>query len=377
MVFQLFAQLGPGPFNNQDANALINLRDSINLAEATYQSWQQVWEAALDPQSGLWYALVSLGLLLTAFSIIYLVFTQGKEIVDRHSWSELVSMFVWPLVILVFLGGNGGLLSGSVQLIKAVGQAQVQKVMQIQLGEVTFQTAMSTTGISTIAKTRIEGILNECKNLPPGKLQQCWTEKQPVLEQVLVEAERENGGPLQALRRWVNGVTQYVNQNTDSQGNLDLGPALSGVFSSPFLFMAREILYALQWAFVNMLEAAMLLTALFSPIAMGLSLLPLQGRPIIAWLISFFALIGMQLGYNIVVGLCSTVMTYAETIAVSDLAFLIFLSIFAPILAVSVAGGGGVALFHTLSNNIKGISDLVSNALGTATSIAVSKIQKG
>ena len=102
----------------------------------------------------------------------------------------------------------------------------------------------------------------------------------------------------------------------------------------------RLILRSVQWAFVNILEAALLLTALFGPIAMGLSLLPLQGKPIWAWLIGFMSLFGVQLGYNIVVGLVAVVIVKSDAELVTDIAFLFFLAVFSPILAVLIAKGG-------------------------------------
>jgi hypothetical protein len=56
---------------------------------------------------------------------------------------------------------------------------------------------------------------------------------------------------------------------------------------------------------------------------------------------------------------------------VSDVAFLFFLSIFAPGLAVLVVGGGGFALYNGISSNVKSLIDIFSNAIGTVTSIAL------
>ena len=55
----------------------------------------------------------------------------------------------------------------------------------------------------------------------------------------------------------------------------------------------------------------------------------------------------------------------------SDVAFLCFLSIFAPVLAVLIAGGGGMAIYNGISANVKGLIDIFSSAIGTATSIAL------
>lgn len=357
-MMSLLAQFQPDVQNN---SSLLNLEQSLQLSQATYASWQQVWNEALNPESGLWIGLIKLGLLAAALSIIYLLFSQGKEILDRQSWSELINLFIWPIIIVMFLGNNGTLLSKSVMIVKNVGQAQVQNVLNMQLGEVTFRTATSNIVLADAVKDRIAGIYNECKGLPPGKLQECWTEKQPAVRQILNEAQ------------------QKFNISFDIP-EIDL-KNLTIDISGPFLFLVRKILLAMQWAFVNVLEAAFLLTALFSPIAMGLSLLPFQGKPILAWLIGIFSLIGIQLGYNIIVGLCSTVMTTAQnqgqgiSISDSDLAFLLFLSIFSPALATVVASGGGIAVYQAISNNVKGIVDLVSNTIGTVTNIAIAKMK--
>jgi hypothetical protein len=47
------------------------------------------------------------------------------------------------------------------------------------------------------------------------------------------------------------------------------------------------------------------------------------------------------------------------------------LSIFAPILAVLIAGGGGPAIYNGISANVKGLIDIFSSAIGTATSVAL------
>jgi hypothetical protein len=95
-----------------------------------------------------------------------------------------------------------------------------------------------------------------------------------------------------------------------------------------------------------------IMTATFSPIALGLSLLPLGSKPIWAWASGFISLFGVQLGYNIVVGLAATVIVSAGAQSASDLAFLAFISIFAPALALLIAGGGGVALYTGINNRV-------------------------
>ena len=136
------------------------------------------------------------------------------------------------------------------------------------------------------------------------------------------------------------------------------------VFRSTVLPIIRLILRSLQWAFVKILEASYLLTALFVLLGMGLSLLPVQGKPIWAWLIGFISLFGVQLGYNIVVGLVAVVIVKSDAELVTDIAFLFFLAVLSPVLAVLIAKGGGTALYSAIAKNTKQLTDIASNAIG-------------
>ena len=69
--------------------------------------------------------------------------------------------------------------------------------------------------------------------------------------------------------------------------------------------LAEHILKGWQWAFANILELAMLLTGLMGPIAVAGSAVPLQGRPLWAWLTGFFSLGMAKFSYSVIVGLSS------------------------------------------------------------------------
>ncbi|WP_233428168.1 hypothetical protein [Planktothrix agardhii] len=57
----------------------------------------------------------------------------------------------------------------------------------------------------------------------------------------------------------------------------------------------------------------------------------------------------------------------------SDVAFLFFISIFAPALALLIAGGGGIALYNGIAGHAKQLVDLFSNALGATTNLIIYK----
>jgi len=359
------------PVTGGETQALDIVSSFLELSRATVESWNLVWQVSLDPvKSSLWYGLVKLGITLGAASILFVTLTTGKEIIEKQSWSELAAIFVWPLVIMIFLGSNGNFLAKTIFFIRGFAYNQVQNILQIQVGELTFKSAIANVTISSIARQQLENLYSECQGQVGTDLIECWNSKQAQAQAIITAAEEKAKSPLQPLRDFgsfiwsrtlpgqIGTAVQFVN---------DPG----SVFRDTAIPIIRLILYALQWGFVNILEAALLLTALFAPIAVGLSLLPLQGRPIWAWLTGFISLFGVQLGYNILVGLTAVVLVKSGAALASDVAFMFFLSIFAPALAVLIAGGGGTAIYNGISANVKGLIDILSSAIGTATSVAL------
>lgn len=340
------------------SSALDTLNNSLELSQNTQQSWNTVWSGAIysSSTSGFWIALVGLGLTLAAFSLVYVALTEGKEIFERQAWSQLVSLFIWPLIIAFFLGNNGALLARSVQFIHSFGLSQIEQVQQTQIAQLTFQEAVQSISVTNAARQQIESILSECAGKQGPQLPECLRTNQPIVEEILSEARQlNNGQEPESLRNWIDGLFGAVDYYTSGEFSAD-------VFRATINF----ILSSVQWAFINILEAALLLTAAFSPIAMGLSLLPFQGRPIIAWLIGFISLLGVQLGYTIVVGLAAVVIVNSNAELITDVAFLFFLAIFAPILAIAVSGYGGLSVYRSITSGTKQITDLLSAGLSSS-----------
>ncbi len=334
------------------------LNDATTIAQNTVESWNELWSVTfLATDATFWSALVNLGRILAGFSILYLTFTEGKEILEKLSWSRLVTILIWPIIIMFFLSNNGKILAQTVLLVRNIGHAQVQNVLKFEVAGMAFEDAIIDITISNVAREQIEALYNECKGLSDDAFSSCWEEKQESIEGIVESAEEKNGGILEAVRGIWN-TTQNI--TAVSRGDFS---KIGGIFRSMHVPIIRFILKSVQWAFVNILEAALLLTAVFAPIAMGLSLLPLQGRPIFTWLIGMISLFGVQLGYNIIVGLAAIVIVKSNAELASDISFLFFISIFAPVLAVLISSGGGIALYNGISSRVQQLTNIFSNAI--------------
>jgi hypothetical protein len=385
-MLPVLAQL---PQNNPAGAAARTITNTLDLSRATSEAWDRVWLSIFRTgfatgEVSLWTALVRFAITLGALSIIFLAIKEGKEILARQSWSDLATLFVWPLVVLFFLSGGGNLLANTVLLMRQVATAQVRQVLEVQVGGLTFNQAISNVALTQSARAQVDATYLECRDKTGDALIACWNDpaKRQTVERIVSEAERTNNGPLSTLQQYTqtlfslsgSGIATTTGTNMAALLGNGEGIDVFEPLAAPLQKLIESFLWALTWAFLNALEATLLVTGLFAPIAMALSILPLGSKPIWAWGIGFMSLFGIQLGWNMLVGLVASILVIANAQAIADLAFPVFIAIFAPILVTSVAAGGGLSLFSALNSSSGVIFNGLSNLTGAITSVIVRRI---
>ncbi len=335
---------------------------SIELAQQTVEAWDDTWKIMISPDSQLWQSLARLGLLLALITILWLVMTEGKDAIERHSYYDLVKMTFVPLIVAMFLTHSATPLATVVLGIRGYGHAQVQSVLKFQVGENGMGDSITKIAVGSSAMTQVESLFAECSGKVNAELDQCLKQQQQQAQAVLQSAEQK-AGPLPDVQR---KIASYVPPQGAQPGGNGLTDAVGDAFKTIAFFIIKGILWALQWGFVNLLEVALLLTAALSPVALGLSLLPIQGRPIIAWLIGFMSLFGMQLSYNVVTGLVATVMIKSQSSVAGDIAFLFFLAILSPLLCTIMCSMSGLAIFNAIANSTSSIARDVASSVYSA-----------
>lgn len=327
------------------------LENSAFLVQKTVESWDEVWEEVVSPQSPLWLGLCRFGLLLAALSLLLVTLKIGFDYQQgKFSWSDLAGSFLWPLIIVWFLTGSGAFLAQNVLFLRSLAYGQIQAILSYQVADITFKQALADITLTQAARNAINAIAAECQGKPPDQLADCLVEKQSEVEAIIDQAEELNGTPLAALEDLKDELMGFVENPL-------------AAFTASVATILIAILQGLQWAFVNILEASLLMTAVLAPVAMGLSLLPLGSRTIWAWGSGYLGLFAIQFGYILIVGLAAAVIVKAGAQGLSDLAFLSFISIFAPGLAVMLGGGGGVAMYVGMNRHA---TELVGAAVNLA-----------
>lgn len=343
------------------------LEGTLNISQATQDAWAETWTAVLGEDSSLWRTMTQrIAPTIAALSVVYLALTEGKDAMEKQSWSELINMFVWPMVIVIMLGANNGqALAGVAIGIRNIGYDINKTLLEAQVNDTRLDQAIRTVAYTQSGMNEINMILTECQGKVAEEYDQCLQDNREEIDYIIERAEAEAGGPLNTLK----GAAEFLFTEINPLGRFidtGIGIATGDFFREEFIPIIKVILLAIQWAFVNTLEAAILLTALVSPLALAASILPLGGKPIVGWLIGYISLFGIQLCYNILVGLIAVIITTSGAETFADVGFLMFIAIFSPALSILLASNGGAALFQTMLSQVKSVADVSTNLIGVA-----------
>ncbi|MBW4532339.1 MAG: hypothetical protein KME09_00195 [Pleurocapsa minor HA4230-MV1] len=334
-----FSQLNYG---NEAARQV--LTKSFRLTQNTARSWDRLWEISVDPGQPLWQALTELGGLIAALSLIYLAVKESNN--KSLGLERVIDMLKFPLAIGILLSGNGFILANLIKVLRAFSQYWLSRILEMTFAGISISDAIQKVQNTLVANSRAREIFSECINKSGSELQACLQD--PIkIEQA------------QQLSQSLSGSTSPLQDNILEQIARGVVTQLDSTINIPFVNLFQYILSTLQWCFVNAIEASLLLTALYAPVALGLSTLPIQGPNIIKWLSGYISLLLMSLGYVIVVGFTANVLALTEQAgqplgsASVDTAFLVFISLIAPILAIAISKGIGDGLFEGISRATK------------------------
>ena len=349
------------------------IEESVNQIEKVQAAWNARWTDIFDGTNGLYDGINVFASTIVVGAFIFFAVGWVKDAIERGIFPALPDV-IWLFVIFALLFNNGAML-GSITLgMRNIINDQTRTVLDVQIGEVSMVEALNDVVVSQQAKTVIQQQYTECEAKEGQAQIDCFREAGKRAEEVLDREYREKGWMTAGVQRlWerLRAIDERLSQeyqNRDLTGKVLTTPGLltnfirEGLIATAGQAVAQQILKGLQWAFANLIELSMLLTGLMGPIAVAGSVIPLQGRPLWAWLIGFFSLGMAKFSYNVMVGLAATVVVAADAQSSSDIGFLLLISVLSPVLALALAGGGGMTVFRAVSG---GVTRMI--AIGTST----------
>ena len=346
------------------------IEDSIQQAGDVQKAWDKRWTDIFEGTSGLYDGINQFAAVIVVGAFLFFAVGWIKDAIDRGIFPALPNV-IWMLVIFVLLFNNGALLGSLTLGVRNIINDQTRVVLEVQIGEVSMLEALNDVIVSQQAKTLIQQQFADCEAKEGQAQIDCFVEAGKRAEQVIDQEYKAKGwftAGVERLRQRVSAISQRVLREAQQGNAIDKLGFVTNLVRENLLATAgqaaaQQILKGFQWAFANLLELAMLLTGLVGPLAVAGSVLPIGTRPIWAWLVGFFSLGLAKFSYNVIVGLAATVVVAAEAQSSADIGFLLLISVLAPILALAIASGGGMAVFRGISGGITRIISVGSSVL--------------
>jgi hypothetical protein len=328
----ILAQTQP-PNPGQAASTITE--DGVAAGEAVARAMDRLWEDVLN--GGLYGAIANLGIFFAVGTLLIFIVQWTREMIDGDT-SKGFSDVIWPIVVIVLLANNGQPLVNVTKGLRTVINQTNQTLLASTSASIQLQEAYQQVVLKNGREDAVRSLINQCNAIAdPTQQAECLQNAARQAREIQAEVDSDN------RPEWLRGISDFFNTNI-------------------FQLTVRGWLLALAIAFQWIIEICMLLTGLLGPLAVGGSLLPVGNKAIFAWLTGFFSVGMIKLCFNIISGLVATLVLNSENNDPMIFAFAI--GIFAPILSVVLAAGGGLAIFKSFSSIASfGFSSIVTKMI--------------
>ena len=293
------------------------LKDSDALLTSISESFDQIAVELLREQ-GIFTALVSSSLLIALCSFMFFLIQWIQRFISRP---EALSQLIWPLVCLILLSGDGKLLADIELGARQIEVSIVKDVLEQAIDGVTLQNQLRQALADGTAKELVAAVNRICAAEVESRQQRCREEQ---IDQVIQKLEQQ----AEADESWLpsmSGILTSLKNSFIGQFALTAEMGLVAVIS--YTFSAVVV-----WG----IEIALIILLVTSPLALALSLLPLPGRPLFAWISGFLGIAIAKIGLVTSTALAASVVVSSEA-NLNTLLFPLYIAIGSPVIAGALA----------------------------------------
>lgn len=349
------------------SSAEITLNAADTASRAASSAWNYTWQQALS--GGLYTTLCNLGITIAVACLtLWTLAFARKWLADEVNGLWAFEELIWPLIVILFLSNAGANLRLLTQEMRQVLNRYNDQILQITASEIRLDRAMAELADYNTVQAKIMTAHNQCNTIvAAAERKQCLELRAENAEVMLRVYQQQH--PSSRIAHQLRNLSRTLQDPVNAVGK----QAASLVLNSAMI-LAQVVLVACQGAFQYAIECSWLLTALMAPIALGASLLPFGAKPIYAWLVGFWSVGFCKLCLNLITGLVAVTAYQGQAAhnildSTNTLVIALFMGIFAPLLAIALASGGGMAVFNGILSMAGQLAGMAASS-GTSTVIA-------
>jgi hypothetical protein len=344
--------------------AVTNSTEDSEIPAALNKLWK------ISMEGGMYRTICFLGTLIAVLAVGFWCVKLYKTL-EEGGLRPAANEMVFPVLLILMLSNNGKNMRDLTLATRDAMNGFNMTLNRVIDAEVSFRSATSVLANFDAAISFTDGQVKACQSETEFKrFEDCMTRNNTVsnvfnlgLERLWPDAANSNGAKWQKeIQDWKDYTSNYTknrfdlkNLNALKSGNItdkmtDIANIHSFEDTAPF----RGVILSFRGAFLYIIEVMMLITALIGPIFLALSLFPVGSKPIVTWGISFLTLGFCKICFSLISGLSSMAMVLAGPNNVDMMVTAVVLGLLAPVLAISVASGSGLATLSSVSQSAQG-----------------------
>lgn len=357
IVLAIFG-LGLSTFN-QITQQATNIEPDPNLSPA-----EQGTQIALEIVNGLWEqvgnsriyeGMLVVGKILLGIGLLFVLYRTYVEITEERlgDLRKIIGAFIWPIIVIVLLvqppNLNGQVITSQTNIwnICLTLRNTVNFLSQVAVNGLSGQNGKNPVNVfvnNITQNSLISESVNECDSLPEASRIACLERISRGIADGSIPANsvfrNYAGNFLEAIES--SGVSIATSPLPDNLGAFD-PEKLVDILSNPFTKIGKaiidnvilKILLAIYLMFSLVIELGMLLVSIVAPLAVGMSVIPLQSRSIVTFLSGFTA-IGMTKIAFVTIAMLGTNFSFETNYGGFNMAVAMLLAVGAPFIAGSV-----------------------------------------
>jgi hypothetical protein len=370
-VTQLAPNSSPGTIPAPGAGLLDQLWGAVTNSTEDSEipaALNKLWKISME--GGMYRTICFLGTLIAVLAVGFWCVKLYKTL-EEGGLRPAANEMVFPVLLIIMLSNNGKNMRDLTLATRDAMNGFNVTLNRVIDAEVSFRSATSVLANFDAAISFTDGQVKACQSETEFKrFEDCMTQNATIskvfntgLERLWPEATNKNGAQWQKeIQDWKDYTSNYTKNRFDVSklnelkgGNItdklaDIGNIHSFEDTAPF----RGVILSFRGAFLYIIEVMMLITALIGPIFLALSLFPVGSKPIVTWGISFLTLGFCKICFSLISGLSSMAMVLAGPNNVDMMVTAVVLGLLAPVLAISVASGSGLATLSSVAQSAQG-----------------------
>lgn len=318
------------------------IEGAMNGSDLIVESFKTDWDQLASGQSPIYLAIVSISMLIAVCLVSFWSLGWYSRFSEEGFSSGVVNEMVFPILVILMLSNNGTMLAGSTLALRHVTVNLNRSILSITRNGISLKDAIRITNIDQGFVVATQTALAKCEKLPSSQTDENQNKTNPrkkCVDETINSAKIES----QKIRK-----SKGLGSGTGSWNPLDLGGELINNVVQGLSFI---IFSGLSAGFQYIVQLSFLLTAYIAPIFLVLSLLPVDAKPIYAWLSGWLGLTLMLISYSIIVGIAASAIVNQPS--TNPLLMQLIQAILSPILALAIGAGSGMSVFTAFTSSVR------------------------